>query len=169
VIPRAALVALVLLAPACATEGLAFVQDQRVEIVRPEGNSTVTLPVTFEWRVVEDFEITGPDGERRNDAGYFGLFLDQTPVPPGETLAYVARDDAACKRLPGCPDETYLADRLIWSTSETSFTLEHLPDLDTASGHETHEFTVVLLDGTGRRIGESAWFVTFFYERQGDL
>ncbi len=154
---------------ACIPEGLAFVQDRRVEIVRPEESTTVTLPVTFEWRVVRDFEVTGPDGGSREDAGYFGLFLDQSPVPPGKPLSWVARDDLACQSRPGCPDETYLADHQIWSTSDTSFTLEHLPDLDTASGTETHEFTVVLLDGTGKRIGESAWFVTFHYQRQGDF
>ena len=153
---------------ACIPEGLAFVQDRRIEIVRPEANSTVSLPLTVEWRVVEGFEITGPDGRARDNAGYFGLFLDQTPVPPEKPLSWVARDDVSCRSTPGCPDETYLADHLIWSTTETSFTLEHVPDLDTASGNETHEFTVVLLDGTGKRIGESAWFVTFFYERQGD-
>ena len=165
----AALAWLVVLATGCIPEGLAFVQDRRLEIVEPERNATVTLPLTVEWRVLQDFEVTGPDGQSREDAGYFALFLDQTPVPPGEPLAWVAREDVACQSNPGCPDEQYLADRLIWSTSETSFTLEHLPDLDTASGKETHELTIILLDGTGRRIGEGFWFVTFFFQRAGGI
>ena len=164
---HAVLASLVVFVSGCVPEGLAFVQDRRVEILEPEGHSTVTLPVTFEWRI-EDFEITGPDGQSRENAGYFGLFLDQTPVPPGKPLSWVARDDIACLSTPGCPDETYFADRRIWTTSETSFTLKHLPDLETASGTETHELSIVLLDGTGRRIGESAWYVTFFFQRQGD-
>jgi hypothetical protein len=44
--------------------------------------------------------------------------------------------------------------------------LKHLPDLDALQGHERHEVTIALLDGTGRRIGESAWFVTVFYDRE---
>lgn len=164
---RWVLMGLALVMPACIPEGLAFVQDDRLEITSPEGRTEVELPLTIEWEV-EDFEITGPDGNSDPSAGYFGVFVDTTPVPPGKDLAWVARDDNRCINTPGCPDETYLADRNIFSTSETSFTIENLPDLDTASGRETHEVTVVLLDGTGNRIGENAWYVTFFYDREGD-
>jgi hypothetical protein len=32
-------------------------------------------------------------------------------------------------------------------------------------GVEDHEAVIVLIDGTGRRIGESAWYVDFRYRR----
>ena len=164
---RACLVALTvaLLAGACVPEGLAFVQDDRVEIVAPESHTKVSLPVTIEW-TVEDFEVTGPTASSSDSAGYFGLFVDTTPVPPDKTLEWIAREDRVCLNTPGCPDRTYLADRGVYSTTDTSFTLNRLPDLDAYQGHETHEVTIVLLDGTGHRISENAWHVTFFYDRE---
>lgn len=164
--PRAASLLLLVIfsAPACIPEGLAFVQDKRLEIVEPDYREKVTLPVTISWEV-KDFEITGRNGESREDAGYFAVFFDETPVPPGETLEYIAKDDLECKNTPGCPDDVYFADRGIYETTSTSLTVKRLPDLDAFDGHETHEVTVVLLDGTGRRIGESAWFTQFLYDR----
>jgi hypothetical protein len=158
--------ALLLLACACSTSGLAFVQDTRLEILSPEPRSTVELPVTIRWRI-DGFRITGRDGRAAPDAGYFAVFVDTTPIPPGQTVAWVARDDRSCTSTPGCPDETYLADRGTHVTSETTFTLEQLPFLDAHAGREHHEVTIVLLDGTGHRIGESAWYVSFVYERPG--
>lgn len=35
----------------CATEGLAFRVDDRLEIVAPPGESTVRLPVTVDWEI----------------------------------------------------------------------------------------------------------------------
>lgn len=162
---RSGLVVVSLLLASCVPEGLAFVKDERLEIVSPEPLSTVTTPVTIEWEV-HDFEITGETGDARDDAGYFGVFVDRAPVPPGESLAWLARDDRRCLAAKGCPDRTYFADRDAYSTTETSFTLKNLPDLDAYQGHETHEVTVVLLDGTGRRTGESAWYVDFRYDRE---
>jgi hypothetical protein len=160
-----AAVLLLFLAAACLPQGLAFVQDDRVEIVAPDPQSHVSLPVTIEWEA-EDFEITGKDGRSTNTAGYFGVFVDTPPVPPGKPLAWIAHNDQPCISSPGCPDRLYLADRGVHATSETSFTLKQLPDLDAYQGNETHEVTVILLDGTGHRIEESAWHVTFFYDRE---
>ena len=157
-----------LLMPACVPEGLAFVQDDRLEILSPERHTEVELPVTVEWEI-DGFEITGPDGSSEDDAGYFGVFLDTTPVPPGKSLEWIARDDRRCANTPDCPDEVYLADRNVYPTTETEITFKNLPDLETATGRETHEATIVLLDGSGHRIGESAWYVTFFYQREGGL
>jgi hypothetical protein len=115
---------------------------------------------------VKDFEVTGPNGESRDDAGYFAVFFDSSPVPPGKTLGHVAKDDFVCQNTEGCPDDVYFADRGIYETTETSLTVKRLPDLDAFEGHETHEVTVILLDGTGRRIGEHAWFTQFLYDRE---
>lgn len=154
-----------LVAAACVPEGLAFVKDDRVEIVAPQGHTTVSLPLTIDWEV-EGFEITGPTGEASKDSGYFAVFVDATPVPPEKTLEWMVRDDPVCLNTPGCPDRTYLADRGVHTTTETSLTLKRLPDLDAYQGHETHEVAIILLDGAGRRVTENAWHVTFFYDRE---
>lgn len=158
------LLGLALLASSCATSGLAFVQDERLEIISPRSHAKVTLPVTVRWSI-KDFRITGEDGRSDPHAGYFGVFVDRVPIPPGKTLAWIARDDGRCRAIPGCPDEVYFADRETYTTEQTSFTFERLPDQDAYQGHELHEVSIVLLDGTGRRIGESAWYVTLRYDR----
>ena len=155
---------LVALMPACVPEGLAFVQDDRLEIVAPKDRTKVELPLTIGW-TIEDFEVTGPTGDSDPDAGYFAVFFDQTPIPPGKSLEWVAKDDPRCRNTSGCPDRIYLADRGIYTTTDTELTVKRLPDLDAFEGHEMHEATVILLDGNGRRIGESAWYTTFFYDR----
>ncbi|MGH2726368.1 MAG: hypothetical protein ACRDKS_05270 [Actinomycetota bacterium] len=160
----ASIVGLALLASACAS-GLAFVQDKRHELTAPKSLTEITLPLPISW-TIRDFRITGPDGASDPDAGYFGVFLDETPMPPGEPLSWVARDDRACGRTPGCPDVTYLSDRGIYATQETSVTFEQLPDQNAYRGNEFHELSIVLLDGTGTRIGESAWYVAFRYDRE---
>jgi hypothetical protein len=157
------IVGLALLASSCAN-GLAFVQDRRLEFVSPSAHKKVTLPLTIRW-TIGGFRVTGPDGSTDPNAGYFGVFVDRAPVPPGKPLSWIAREDRACVRTPGCPDATYLSDRRVHSATETEITFDHLPDLGAARGHETHEVTVVLLDGRGNRIGESAWYVTFLYDR----
>ena len=68
------------LAPACGVEGLNFVQDDRVTITAPRDRAEVRLPVTIRWKA-EDFD------------GTYAVFVDRAPVPPGETLAWLARDD----------------------------------------------------------------------------
>lgn len=157
--------AMIFLTAACAS-GLAFTKDDRIEIVSPDDHSKVDLPITVRWRVTEGFEITGPDGRRSPDAGYFGVFVDRAPVPPGKTLAWIAKDDRTCRATPGCPDRVYLNDRDTYATTDTSMTFANLPDHDAYRGHENHQIAIVLLDGTGRRIGESAWFVDFSFDRK---
>lgn len=158
------MVGLALLLCSCA-QGLAFVQDDRLEFTAPEERAKVSLPVTIRWNI-EDFRVTGPTGRAEKDAGYFGVFLDEFPVPPGKALSWIARDDRRCRPAAGCPDANYLAKRGVYATSATSITFTQLPDQDAYKGHETHELTVVLLDGAGRRIGESAWHIAFRFDRE---
>jgi hypothetical protein len=161
---RAAAIAVALLLSASCAHGLAFVQDRRIEVVAPRSHATVTLPVTVRWRV-KQFRITGPDGASDPSAGYFGVFVDQAPVPPGKTLAWIARDDRRCRADEGCPDAAYLANHDVYTTTQTAFTLPQLPDLLAYHGNETHEVTIVLLNGRGIRVGESAWYIDFRYQR----
>ena len=156
--PSGALLLGLWLLASCVPDGLAFIQDERVEIVEPESHTTVTLPVTIRWTL--DAQATPGAGPAS-----FGVFLDRAPVPPGRSLAWIARDDQRCLATDGCPDRTYFADRGVYETTNTSLTLEQLRDLDAFRGRETHEATIILLDARGRRIGESAWHTTFFFER----
>lgn len=85
-----ALVVLVSLLSGCGDYShLSFRQDKRLHIVAPADRSTVQLPVTVRW-TISDFTITGHTGKTVTDHGYFALFVDRSPVPGGQTLAYVA-------------------------------------------------------------------------------
>ena len=161
-----ALAVLGVLASGCVPQGLAFVQDKRVDIVAPPSHATVKVPVTVRW-TVHDFDVTGHDGGSNPNAGYFGVFVDRAPVPPGKPLTWVAQGDQLCLATKGCPDTQYLHDHHVYATTKTSFTMPTLPDLTAYHGHELHEVTVVMLDGQGDRIGEQAWYIDFKYDRKG--
>jgi hypothetical protein len=136
--------------PACGRlDGLAFREDTRVEMIAPPDRAEVTLPVTVRW--------TSRAPVRR-----FGVFVDRAPQPPGKPVAWFARDDEACRGTPGCPSAAYLAERNVFTTTRTSFTIERLLDTQRdVQRREFHEVTVVLLDDAGKRIGEGAWTVEF--------
>ena len=150
---------------ACGPVDPLFRNDRRVEITAPRSQQQVSLPFTLRWSV-RDFRLTGPDGGRDAGSGYFAVFVDTAPIPPGETLASIAKDDRSCLPEQGCPDERYLADRRIFTTTRPELTISELavPDGERDDGRR-HEATVVLLDGSGRRIGEGAWHVDFRLER----
>lgn len=163
----AALVVSVLVSlPGCGVRGLNFVEDGRVTITAPSDRAQVRLPVRVTW-TVRDFEVTGPDGSSRPDAGYFGVYVDRAPQPPDRTQAWLVRNDPRCSSDPACPDEAFLAQRDVHSTTETSFVIDRLPQPsgDAERRREFHEVTIVLLDGIGRRIGESAFVRQFEVDR----
>lgn len=146
-----------LLLSACGTSGLAFRVDESVEILSPRSRSSVELPFDLRWRM--------KTGSRGGDS--FAVFIDRAPMPPGKRISYLAKDDDACRRLPGCPDEAWLNARNIYTTRTTSLTIRVLPDTrdERDTGREPHEVTIVMLDSDGRRKGESAFFVDFFFDR----
>jgi hypothetical protein len=145
---RLAAVLLLALAPACGVEGLNFVQDERVTITAPRDRAEVSLPVTLRWSA-RDFD------------GTYAVFVDRAPVPPGQTLAWLARDDELCEQTVGCPNEAWFADRDVYATSSTQLTIDDLPDLTDGERRDFHEASVVLLDRDGRRVGEAAFTVEF--------
>ena len=153
----------------CVPQGLAFRTDTRLTIIEPEDRESVSLPVTIDWDI-RDFEIVGPgsdvEGEGDRDAGYFAVFVDGTPMPPGKSLRWVARKDTSCRPADGCPDEEYLEARGIYTTTETELTLEQLPQTGNDDRRERHRATIVLLDAGGSRIGESAFEVAFDIDRE---
>jgi hypothetical protein len=149
----------------CVPQGLAFRVDDRLSFRSPEDRSTVTLPVVLDWEI-EDFRIVDPGGEPRDDAGYFAVFVDRAPMPPNESLRWLARKDSSCRAADRCPDEEYLNARGVYTTTETRLVLEQLPrTTDREDRKERHRAVVVLLDASGRRIGESAFEIAFDVER----
>lgn len=153
---------------ACNPDGLAFRVDDRLHVVEPSPGSAVSLPVTLRW-TVEDFTLRAPDGSDDPDAGYFALFVDSTPVGPGRPLSDVARSDEVCAATAGCPDAQYLRERNVYTTTETRFTLETVPERPTAEVGESkaHEVTIILLNGRNERIGETALPVEFVLAGDG--
>ncbi len=162
----AVILAFVFVSSSCSVSGLNFEQDERLEITAPEDRAKVRLPLTVTWAVT-DFEVTGPGRSDRDDAGYFGVYVDRAPQPPNKTQAWLMRDDAECRRTPGCPDTTYLEQAHIYSTERMSFRIERLPQPSSEAPRrrEFHEVTIVLLNGRGQRIGESAFVREFEVDR----
>lgn len=154
---------------ACSFQGLGFIQDRRLEFVSPEDREIVRLPVTVDWEI-EDFEVVDPDAAATPDPGegYFGVFIDSRPQPPGEALSWHAKDDETCQRDPDCPDEEWYRIRGIHTTTESEFTIELLPRPFDDNRREIHTITVILLDANGVRIGESAWQMDFEIDRSTD-
>lgn len=135
----------------CSTAG-GFSADQGIRVVSPRELQTVSVPIHVHW-----------EARRRPDNfARFALLVDRDPMPPGKSLRSLM--DSACKTRPGCPDNTYLAQRWIYLTSATDLSLEALPILGGVAGHAplpTHNITIVMVDRRGVRINGSAGFVEF--------
>jgi hypothetical protein len=141
---------------ACGVHGLSFVQDERVDMVRPDDRAQVRLPVTVAW-TVKDFTV-GDGG------GSFGVLVDRAPPRSGKPLEWLFRGDAACKGTGRalCATPEFLADRSVFRTTKRSVTLTQIAKLiGNDRRRQFHEVTVVLLDEQGRRVGEGAWSVQF--------
>ena len=149
-----------LLLPSCAVKGLAFHQDDRLKIVEPKNHSVLTLPVTVRWETT-GFHVTGPNGTVDPNGGYFAVFFDRAPQPPGKPISWLARDDPRCHARFGCPDAKWFSGHNIYPTTSNTFTIDSLPIFTKQDREQFHDVTIVLLDGTGSRIGESAYWVEF--------
>lgn len=153
----------VLFATSCAVSNMNFVQDQRVRIIAPTDRSHVTLPVRLQWEV-RAFRITGRNGSIAADSGYFAVFVDHPPIPPGKTLEWYALQDGSCGGQP-CGTVDKLAH--IYTTKNNALELVSLPATTRRTTDiEQHEAVIILLNGAGERIGESAFYVRFTYERK---
>lgn len=145
---------------------LAFRQDHRVRVVTPESHAQVELPTKFSW-ATEDFQVVEPGSAPPDpSAGYFAVFVDTAPMEPGQTMRDRMADDQLCSDNPKCPDKGYLADRGIYTTTKTEFVLRVVKPLSSDEPVQLHDFTIVLLDSEGRRIGESAWNIQFKLENR---
>lgn len=149
-------------------QDLRFRVDKRLHWVSPEARSTVHQPVTISW-TMDDFTVQAPGtAPPSRDAGYFAVFVDKTPIKPGHTLDDVAKGDRYCEQSPTCPDRKYLRDHWVFTTTETTMKFPLIPSIVGDKSHlQLHTFTVVLMDTSGHRIGESAWQLDLRIPRVG--
>lgn len=152
-ISRGAVVAFLVFATGCRFHGIDLVEDTRLAIISPANRATVSLPLVVRW-TVRDI----PRGERR-----FLVIVDGSPPPPGDGLDWFARNDDFCRATPGCPDERYLANNHIYITTDARLAIPALAPQENLpwSRRNRHDVTVVLIDESGRRIGENSAFVEF--------
>ena len=158
----ACLVGVSLLVSGCGD--LAFRTDERLTFHSPADQSTVSLPMTVAWEM-RDFTVAAAGSQPPSeDAGYFAVFVDRAPMPPGKDVTWLARGDDSCKPSEGCPDAGYLQSAGVFTTTGTELEIERLTG-HSGSSKERHQVVVVLLDTAGKRIGESAFRVVFNVKR----
>ena len=117
---------------------LLFRNDRRITITSPDSFATVSQPLTIRWSA-RDF--TAPAD------GHFMVFLDRSPQAPGETIDSFA------------PADRYGIVTLD-QTEVTTSSFRRDPNAPSATAAH-HEATVIVVDPSGRRIGETAGFVEF--------
>jgi len=141
---------------------LQFTKDNRMTILSPKPNSMVKTPLVLRWSI-RDFAVAGPhDGPVAKNVGYFGVFVDQSPVKPGQTLAAVGHNDPTCRHSNYCLTKGYLSGQQVYTTTANHLKLTTIADLPNNNlSTQYHTATIVLLNTTGHRIGESAWTVSF--------
>jgi hypothetical protein len=164
VVPLAALGCCVALLSSCGLsrlEHVALTKDDRLTFTAPPARGLVSaLPVQVGW-TFRGLAPSGLNGRSSRENGVFAVFVDRAPVSVGESLGSVAKGDQRCRRTPGCPDADYLEGKGIYVTTDDHLDVSFLPPADKGIGDEQHTVTVVLLDGTGVRRTESAWYRTF--------
>ncbi|HEX2039832.1 MAG TPA: hypothetical protein VHF47_08900 [Acidimicrobiales bacterium] len=152
--PAALAAVLALAMSGCAASGLSFVQDERVQDLRPRPGDTVKLPFDLTWSV-RDFD------------GRFAVFFDTRAMRPGKDLLSLVPEDDPCRTEPECPTTTWLNERGIHVTDEPRLHVELLPDRRKNNrSKDRHEAVVVLLDAENRRVGEAAFVTEFVVDRE---
>lgn len=141
---------------ACRPGSLQFVADHRVRFTSPRDRSLVGAPATMTW-TVSGFAPTGLDGRSNRGAGAFAAFVDANPMPVGRDLHWVGRATKTCKKDPACVTPEFLATRNVYVTTASHLHLDVWPAATVVRGRAEHRVIIVLVDGLGRRIGESAW------------
>jgi hypothetical protein len=150
---------------ACQFQALQFTNDHRLGFTAPKARTRVAAPLTVRWSM-SDFTPVGLDGRSDTTDGAFVVFVDQAPMPVGKDLRWLFRSDKGCQRDARCPDQNQLRDRSIFVTTQTSVTIPRLPAAPRGRGDEEHFVNIVLVDGRGRRLGESAWYLPFTSTRR---
>jgi hypothetical protein len=149
-------------------QDLSFRVDNRLHFTTPKARTKLHQPVHVAW-TIHGFRVV-PAGREppSRDAGYFALFVDRTPIKPGQSMRAVGSGDRACERDPKCPDAAYLEQHEVYTTTELSMTLPQIPNVvGDKEKVQHHRVTVVLMDTSGHRIGESAWELDFRIPKVG--
>jgi hypothetical protein len=140
-------------------QDLNFRVDHRLHFLSPKDRSTVRQPVTISWRI-DDFRIAAAGSEPPSrHAGYFAVFVDRAPIKPGQTLKALGNGDPTCDHDPAsCLTKSYLQGERVFTTTAMTLKFPLIPDLTgDREKLQLHAITIVLLDTSGHRIGESAW------------
>jgi hypothetical protein len=159
--PLAMAVAACVAASGCAPGGLEFRNDHRLSFLTPRENQLVSVPLVVRW-TMSDFTVAGPhQAPVGSHTGYFALFVDRTPIRPGQTLAAVNSDDPSCRDTKLCLMPSYLAHEGVYTATEPMVRLAQIADLSNHESVQYHTATVVLMSTAGERINESAWNLEF--------
>lgn len=141
----AAAAAAALTAGGCSVSGLELVAGSQLEIVTPNPNEEVRLPLEVRWQAKGRTLIEpGTPG----DGVYFAVFVDRPPLRPGEHLVELVDD--TCRRTPRCATRRYFAERNVYLTGEPRVVVDAVAD------HKVHRVTVVMFDEDNVRVGEVA-------------
>lgn len=141
-----------------ACSGLAFIRDTQLRIVYPRNYSTVNLPVTIRW-------VDHGAPARTTLA----VFVDEIPIPPGQSVRYLAQQDPACLTTPGCPNRTWLLQHGVHLVSKggRSLTLPYLFNNGNPNVKDLHRITIVMFNHARYRATEASFSVDFFVNRKG--
>lgn len=151
------LATLAAVATACSLDSSSFRDSSTLAIGLPQTRAIVDLPTTVAWT---EAEVEGVRG--------YAVFINQAPMPPGKQVEWVARGDDECRRIPGCPDESWLRNHGIYVTDTTSVELTVVPGPQAGARRRSDdgvEVVVVPLDVDGRRLGDSAASRLFYVDR----
>lgn len=138
--------------------GLQFRHDDSIEFTGPPERSSVAVPFDLAWS-----DTARPAGSR------YAVVINQTPMPPGEDLAWFTRDDEVCKRTAGCPTLDDLRLRGVIVTDVATAEVLVVPSVIGGRQTPDDEFTVIRLDADGVRISEAAFVWTLDVEARPGL
>lgn len=144
--------ALLVGASGCATDGLDFVRDDRLDVSGLDDREETDQPITLTWTL---------EGGFVGDEAAFAVIVDRTPPRPGRSLESLFDDDPACSGPQGCPDG-YLERNRLYVTTDTTVVIDGVAE-GTARQESRgfHEVTIVLVDTDGVRVGEIAEAIRF--------
>jgi hypothetical protein len=97
------------------------------------------------------------------------VFLDRSPVAPGKSVAEVGAGDLSCTRTNSCASDAYLRAHGVIVTKDLDVVLDSLPvseGLAKADQPAVHEATVVFLDDSLHRVGQSGALISFRVEER---
>jgi hypothetical protein len=152
----AAVAAVALLTSSCAASGLAFRQDDGVRITSPRELQQVDPPFLMQWAT------RLPRNTR------YAVFIDQVPMPPGQSLRQYADDK--CQGTDSCPGATaesltsWLEQIGIYRTDAPRLRVNFVICKNESTEQATrdiHQAVLVLLGPDGERTGAAAWSVDF--------